>query len=515
MERHSLLWLLLLILLTGFFFPACGNDDDDDNDSGGDDDNGTDDDDDNNDDNNDDDNNDDDDNDDDNDDSAAGGDFTATVTANPICGISCIVTWTTSEAASSWVEFGPADGDYALLIGTDDLTTDHRVVVVGMHASTDYKLLAVSETASKTRLESQELSFSAASLPYVWLAGDLDVYEEGRTNDGWTLTNLSVQTMEGQLAVAMYDMEGEPVWYYVPANFGARIDLVASWVDDQYVLVGPSVQSGKRPFEIDLEGNKVWEGPVETGSGMTDDGAMHHVLHKLTNGDYITTYNDVRSNVAGDDIVEFDADLTTTWSWSFWDHLTPKAQAIGRDWTHVNTVLVDFADDIVYVNSFALSQFFKIDRTSGEILWTFGEGGDFTADPDATYPWYGGGHGIDALGDNQFLFYDNGLVGRNFSRAIIYQLDENTMESSIIWEYKGAGSDAWYNMSLGDADRLDNGNILIVAGNGTQNQSGSRFIEVTPDGEKVWQMWLYSNNQTKVSSYQADRIPALAEALDR
>ena len=102
---------------------------------------------------------------------------------------------------------------------------------------------------------------------------------------------------------------------------------------------------------------------------------------------------------------------------------------------------------------------------------------------------------------------------RGFSRAIIYHLNEDTMQSTIVWEYQGQDeTDQWFNLSLGDADQLENGNILITAGNGVQ-QSPSRFIEVTPAGEKVWQCWLYTQPETAISSFQADRIPALATPL--
>ena len=85
------------------------------------------------------------------------------------------------------------------------------------------------------------------------------------------------------------------------------------------------------------------------------------------------------------------------------------------------------------------------------------------------------------------------------------------MTSTIAWEYEGENADdEWFNISLGDADQLDNGDILITAGNGVQNQSPGRFLEVTPSGEKVWQMWMSSN----MGSFAADRMPALAEPIN-
>ncbi len=521
-KRLLLLWVLLVLAALAGVGCAGGGGDDDDaahDDAGGDDDaddDGSGDDDADDDDTDDDDTDDDDTGDDDaDDDTAIPGDFEATLVTNPICNISCVVTWTTDEPASSWVQFGEAGKGFTHQIGSDDLTTAHEVVVVGMHADTKYDLLAVSRTAGDVETHSQTLSFTADSLPYYWLAAEVDVYDETKARDGWTIANIASATMESGLVVAIYDMNGYPVWYYAPYGSNARADLEVHLVDGNHVSIGPAVAQGDHPFVMDLQGNVLWEGPEQTGQGMSDDGAMHHVFHQVgTNGDYVTVFIDERDDTAGDNIVRLDSELNTVWSWNAWDHLTPDAGPAG-DWTHFNTVVIEDDNGVAYVNSFMLNTLFKIDLDTGEILWQFGEGGDFAADPDADYPWFVGGHGVDNLGDGYFLVYDNGDITRAYSRAVVYHLDESTMESTITWEYAGDDSDdKWFNLSLGDADQLDNGNILITAGNSTQNQSASRFIEVTADGEKVWQLWLYWSNTKRISSYQADRIDALAVPIE-
>lgn len=453
---------------------------------------------------------------DDDDDTTGTNDFTATLTVNPACDISGVVTWTTEEAATSWVKFGEKSKGFTMRIGSDTLTKNHEVVVVGMHADNDYVLRAFSETAAKEALQSQKMSFTTGSLPYEWMTGELDVYKPESVNDGWTITNLCTMTMQNHLVVVMYDMSGEVVWYFTPNDKVARIDTEVSWVDDQYVLVGPSVGQGDHPFETDLLGNINWEGPLQTGTGMSDDGSMHHVFHRVANNDYVTTYNDVRDNIIGDEIVQFDRDLNTVWSWNFWDHYKPPSRlGPGGTWTHVNTVELDLDNRYAYINAYAQSMFYKIDMDTGETIWRFGQGGDFDADPNVDYPWYGGGHGVENVGGDHWLIYDNGNQSRRFSRAIIYELNESTMASTVVWEYKGDDAeDQWFSMSIGDADQLDNGNILITAGNAAQNQSRSRFIEVTPEGDKVWQLWMYNLHDSNISTYQTNRIPCLAQSLE-
>lgn len=446
------------------------------------------------------------------DDDSSEGDFVATLEDNPVCAISCVITWTTQEPASSWIEFGESGKGYSQKIGTDDLSTDHEVIVVGMHTKKSYSLLAVSETESKQRLESQELSFAAGDIPEHWMEAEVDVYDKSQVQDGWTITNLAVGTMSSKLTIGIYDMSGELVWYYIYPGDNARIDNEVHFVDGKNICIGPAVAKGDHPFKIDLVGNVVWEGPEQAGAGMNDNGSMHHVFHQIGNGDFVTTTNDIRTGIIGDEMRQIDEDLDVVWSWNFWDHLVPEV-AMGA-WTHVNSIFMDLENQVAYVSTYYLALVFKIDLSNDDILWTFGLDGDFTLNGAGPYPWFTGSHGLDYLGDGKLLMYDNGNLGREYSRAIIYQVNESTMEASIIWEYSGDDvSDQWYNMSIGDADYLENGNVLITAGNGVQNQSPSRFIEVTPSGEKVWQLWLYNETDKRVSSFQCDRISSLTEPL--
>jgi hypothetical protein len=436
----------------------------------------------------------------------------ATVESNPICTLSCIVHWETDEPATSWVEFGEG-GSLTHTIGSDFLSKDHEVIVVGMHADTSHQLRAVSQTEQGIELRSPLFSFETGSVPGDYMKGVVDVHNEALAQNGWTLANLvhgGVFGFGAPIRVAIYDMEGRVVWYYEqnPPQF-ARADIQVSLVDGDRILVGPGVPDGHKMFEMDLAGNVVWEGYEQPGMR---DGGYHHVLYRLENGDYVTSQIEEREGVGGDLIIRFDRDLNAVWSWNAWDHLTytPGIGGFMGDWTHLNSAHIDLENDVAYINSWHLSALYKVSCTDGSLLWTFGEGGDFAADPLARQPWFGPAHSFDYLGNGVFLAYDNGRPPR-YSRAVKYHLDENTMQSTLLWEY--AGDNAWdrfFGPSLGDADQLQNGNVLITAGNSAQLGSPTRLIEVTPAKEKVWQLWF----QPRVSVYQSERIEPLARSLE-
>ncbi len=443
-----------------------------------------------------------------------------TLDENPGCAISCVVRWSTSTPSTSSVEFGEA-GQLTHRIGRDELVTEHEVVVVGMHPEREYRLQAVSVSERGDEWRSGDLTFRAGDLPYSWMTGEVDIDVPGLREPGWTLANVCTGVF-CPTVVVMLDETGQPVWYHVDADESGRADIEATWMAGDRVLVGPGVASGRPVVQLDLQGQVVWEGPAQPDLGEDDfldliaDGLMHHTMHPTADGNIITVLFELQGDALGDVIWEFDEDLQTTWRWNAFDHLQLDPDDLGLlgEWTHFNSVVVDPDEDVVYVNSWNLDHVYKIARADGAVLWTLGEGGDFTPDPTAEYPWFDGAHSVEFLGNDRFLLYDNGGGNRPFSRLVEYQLDPVAMSATLAWEYPGpGGGDEWYNYSWGEVDPLPNGNRLMSAGNGSQGYDQTRIQEVTPDGEIAWRMWWTLDEEVAAGSFQVQRIPALAKRL--
>jgi len=444
-----------------------------------------------------------------------------TLESNPTCSLSGVVRWTTDAPATSWVHFG--EGDVLThRIGDDTPTTEHEVIVVGMHANASYALQAVSETETGEELHSDPLSFETGALPHEHMVGEVDVLDEARVEDGWTLANLADGIFAPTL-VLMLDLDGRPVWYHQYGDLEGRADIEASLDDDGHVLIGPGVANATPIAEVDLLGNVVWEGPEQPDLGsdtsfldLIADGVMHHTLSRLDAGGYLTVVFDYREDVIGDEIWQLDPDGELAWSWNAFDHLEVDPDTLGllNEWTHLNSFDEDPQRDVLYANSWNLDRVFQIDQATGDILWAFGPDADFAADPDAEWPWFEGAHSVEYVGDDRLLLYDNGAHGRGFSRLVEYQLDPAAMTTELVWQYPdGDVEDEWYNYSWGDVDPLPNGNRLMVAGNAPQGYDHSRIAEVTPEGDLVWQLWWFMSEDEAVGSFHAQRIPALAEPL--
>lgn len=452
---------------------------------------------------------------------AQGSALSATIKANEGCDLSAIVTWTTAEPASSWVQFG--EGEFTQEIGDDTLTTEHRVVVIGMHADSDYNLQAVSETADGTVSRSQALAYETGPLPYAYMKTDGDILNPSKAMGGWTLYNASTNNMDTDIVIQMVDASGETIWYYIHEGGSGRLDSQVTWVDGT-VLYGPGVAEGEAIFRVNLEGEIVWEGPIQEGDSLDSDGTFHHVTEATEEGGVFLVQIDRQTvngvAVASELLREFNAEGEEVWSWEAIDHtdvLPLNVQTLPRngDWLHVNSAALDPDGEAVYFSSLRLQQIVKIDKASKEIEWVLGEGGDFAADPDSDRPWFGPLHAMEYLGDNRFMLYDNSDNDTRESRGILYSLDEDTMEATIEWSFGGEDGDTFYNNVGGDCDLLPNGNRLLVSGSSASGNTETRLMEVTADGEVVWQVWLRGEGQSEatVSSFQADRIDALTYPL--
>jgi hypothetical protein len=138
-------------------------------------------------------------------------------------------------------------------------------------------------------------------------------------------------------------------------------------------------------------------------------------------------------------------------------------------------------------------------------------------------------HDPEVHDDGTILFFDNGgftgvIEDGNpqgmQTRAVEYAIDEQAKTATLVWEWPGDfQTDAWYTTELyvpfwGDADRLDNGNVMITAGRrGTATATPeSRVIEVTKDsGEVVWELVLPKD----YGIYRAERLaPPMLTPVD-
>jgi hypothetical protein len=292
--------------------------------------------------------------------------------------------------------------------------------------------------------------------------------------------------------------------------------------------------------------------------------SFHHEVFPMQNGNFLglSTTNHPTTpeqrelfcpgdesdfKIASDVIVEFTPDGETIRTWDLWDvldveeipgnhicNVDGRFESIDfRDWTHANAVIYDEVRDAVIVSSRHTDQIIAFDHLDAtgpqtSVRWILGKQG--------TIPLEGGElfyhqHAVELQSDGSILLYDNGnfrpgtdsddAAIPNYSRAVVYGISDTSSNSSEweatqLWEHRidDSDGDPLYAEFLGDADRMENGNVLIVHGGiwphpGTQR---ARIIEVVPEGvnggDIVWDLAL-GDADVPVTVYRAERLPSL------
>ncbi len=252
----------------------------------------------------------------------------------------------------------------------------------------------------------------------------------------------------------------------------------------------------------------------------------HHEYEYNPNDNTIFTLELTTEEIGGaiyrfDKIQEYALDGTLVWSLDVHDFIDytqwcpyHDRQSGFNDVTHCNTVFYDADEDTILLNGRNVNTFYKIDHSTGDVIWALGEYGDFTLidrfGRQKTSLFYHA-HSVEQIDDNRYIIFDNDFHnqtdnGNHRSRILEIEIDENTMTATEAWSWTGDLS--YYSAWWGDADRLANGNRLGTFGTETKDVGpyGARLVEVNEDGDIVWEMSFENTEEFIYGVYRMERI---------
>jgi len=455
-------------------------------------------------------------------------------TSNPLVAQYTIVP--SHKDSTAWVEFG-TDTSYRRRTSTTPATTDYgqqlNVLVAGMKANTTYHMRAHVDWFNGTFVD-QDRTFKTGKIPSS--AGVPPQITVTRPTPGLSPSGgIELFNLVGpptMLRALVTDLEGNVIWYYNPGN-GGSITPMKLMQNGHFIMNVGDLR------EIDLAGNMIRDITTdEVNQSLQANGypftisVFHHDVVVLPNGHWITLANTSKqftnlpgypgvTDVLGDALIDIDTNGNVAWAWSGFDHLDVNRHLMGLpDWTHSNAIIYA-PDGNLLLSMRHQSWILKIDYANGtgagDIIWKLGDEGDFALVGGDPADWFYAQHypnlentsgsqlTLDIWDNGNFRIDPDGSIcsATCYSRATIFQVDEDTKVATLLWQYL-PGFYSFWGGSIGD---LSNGDVEFDMTTVGVTSPASQIMEVTHGsngGQTVWQLNLNGEN-----AYRAYRIPSL------
>jgi hypothetical protein len=412
-----------------------------------------------------------------------------------------------------------------------------------MKPSTTYHMRAQLSDAGGVVWSDQDRIFTTGSIPVpvptMTVTRTPDPALQATENPGVELVTFYPPTGTTAIRALVTDREGNPSWYYsLPGVEFFKL------MPNGHMLISVAVGQDSLIVETDLAGKTIRElSAAVLQQALQNQGYNLNLLNfshdfiPMDNGHVIVLlqtsqdFNNLpgypgTTTVLGDALVDLDPDWNPVWVWSAFDYLDVNRQGFGfPDWTHSNAIIYNPNDGNLLLSVRNQSWILDIDYQngagSGNVLWRLGEGGDFTLAGGNPAQWFYAQHfpsfvningpqvTLAVLDDGDFRDLDD--LGTNcgqspfpicYSRATVFQLDQNTKQAQLLWQYQPG----FYTFWGGAINQLQNGNVEFEMSQPFGSVQASLAMEVTQtaDPQIVWQMELSGG-----TSYRTYRIPSL------
>jgi hypothetical protein len=237
------------------------------------------------------------------------------------------------------------------------------------------------------------------------------------------------------------DSDGDYVWWYMAGGqqkTNARMSYDGKWMWIQNANVPES--QGATVHRVSMDGMTVED--------LSDDfeGANHQFTILPDDTIIFYAYNE---SAGCDDIKERSptGQVTTIVN-------SGAAHGAGGP-CHVNAIEYSPEDDTVVFSDLDNNNYTKV-RRNGEVVWVLG---GTTSDFTGMTQWERQ-HGIDVLGLDRFVIFNNGASNSGPSVALEILLDLGAMTATRPWSYTPTG--VMNTVVMGDVQRMPNGNTVVA-----------------------------------------------------
>ncbi|HEX6272892.1 MAG TPA: arylsulfotransferase family protein [Polyangiaceae bacterium] len=351
-----------------------------------------------------------------------------------------IVTFTTDLAGMTGarIEFG-RDTSYGMTAPVD--LDDDRTLLLGMKPATEYHYRVVA-TGPSGSCAGPDQTITTGARPNGLPTLELTTATAASLSGGFLLTGQYLGSAGAGAPAYIIDADGDIVWWFITGQ--ANVTSARMSYDGKHMWI----QNANVPESQGAEVHRV------SMDGMTDEDLTSDFTganHQFTVLPDETVVFYAYSEAGCDDIKERLPDGTVR-------TIVNAGEAQGIDEPcHVNHIEYSPEDDTLVFSDLDHDSFTKI-RRDGEVVWVIGgPASDFTGDAQT----WSRQHGVDMIGLDRFVFFNNGAMGSaSGSLAIEILLDLDAMTASRPWTYTATPSIA--NLVMGDVQRMDNGNTIVA-----------------------------------------------------
>lgn len=314
-------------------------------------------------------------------------------------------------------------------------TLQHRLMLTNLRPREQYGYRVIS-SGNNCASRSSDYTFNTNDFPF-WIK-DLftTLYPDSTVvppvfKEGYLL----IYRRETPGILFLIDHKGEVIWYhqvhgtgFKTAHFTDRNTILCILGNETY-----QTSYGNEILELSLTGDTVFYKKTPT---------IHHEI-LLNDKDQIVTISseekimDLSSRggtkadtVKSDGIWVLDKQGKTIWKWTVFDALDPLADKNivkdRSDWMHANSLNID-KDGSYLLSFYNNGQIWKIDATTGKVMWKFGKGGDFQIPAKGIFD---NSHAVHINRKGDLMLFDNG-TSKQLSRTLAFRLDEPERKASL------------------------------------------------------------------------------------
>jgi hypothetical protein len=263
----------------------------------------------------------------------------------------------------------------------------------------------------------------------------------------------------------------------------------------------------------------IWNLATNTTQDFPNVISHHDIQYNPVNNTFLTLQSYTRqignNLILFDKIVQVDTAGNALWSWDTYNNIplsemdpfnitsVLNGQPL-EDFTHANCLDWDYNNSIIYLNLRMTNTFYKINQTTGNIIWACGQFGNFTLLGDngnvVSSLWYHS-HDTKQVAPNVFKMFDNdynNVTNPNdcHSRMIELTLNETSMTAYVNFSWEAPKQ--YWTPYAGGALLLPNGDFIGDFADPSHqlavfpqnqpwnfNDTGAVLVEVNPAGQIV------------------------------